>query len=226
MRTQIQGAAALLALAGLAGCVTASNDVVRFLPRSPQQQAMIRDGASVITSRGRLSVVTLRPATRQVTNGRPVFMVEIQNLSKQPLTFHVADVSARQSMGAEAHDLKVFSYDELVQEEKNAQIGRAIGVALVAGANSYSAGRSYWRQADASDRNADLATRVAVQGAANLQALETLAIKDNTLLPGETYGGRLAIQGPDGDTPSRSYTLLLPIGSDVHEFNISQGPAI
>jgi hypothetical protein len=217
----------MVAAVGLQGCVTTSNDVVRFTAASPQQQALIRDGASVITSRGKSSVVTLRPATRAVMNGRPVFIVQIQNLSKQPITFRVADVSARQEHGSEARDLKVFSYEELVQEEKNAQVGRAIGVALVSGANSYSAGRGYWRQARANDENAALAANVAAQGAQNLQALEALAIKDNTLLPGETYGGRLAIQGPEADnTPARSYTLVLPVGSDVHEFHISQGASI
>jgi hypothetical protein len=204
--------AAGVAMLSLAGCVTTSTDVVRFTPKSPQQQAMIRDGESVIISRGKISQVTLRPATRQVINGRPTFIVDIQNLSRQPVTFRVSEVSAQQMLGPEPHDLKVFSYDELVQEEKNAQVGRALGVALVAGANSYSAGRSYWRQARADDQNADLAANVAAAGARNLQALEMLAIKDNTLLPGETYGGRLVLQGPEaGDT-------------DVHQFQIAQGP--
>jgi hypothetical protein len=227
MRASMGNVAIALGLAvGLQGCVTGSTDVVKFTPRSPQQQAMVRDGASVITSRGRLSVVTLRPATRLVENGRPVFIVNIQNQSKATLTFRTSQVSARQSLGGAARDLKVFSYEELVQEEKNAQVGRAIGVALVAGANSYSAGRSYWRQARADDQNAELTANVAAAGARNLEALEALAIKDNTLLPGETYGGRLVIQGPEtGDMPSRSYTLVLPVGADVHEFTISQGPA-
>lgn len=227
MRMNIGFAAIAPIAVVLSGCVTTSNEIVRFTPSSPQQQALLRDGQSVITSRGRNSVVTLRPATRQVQDGRPVFIVEMQNLSKTPLTFRVADVIVKQTLDGETRNLKVFSYDELVQDEKNAQVGRAIGVALVGGLNSASAGRGYWRQARADDQNEQLAANVSAAGARNLAALDTMAIKDNTLLPGESYGGRLVLQGPEAsDAPSRSYTLDVPVGPDVHQFKIAQGSGI
>lgn len=210
----------------LVGCVTSSTDVVRFVP-SPQQQMMMRDGQSVIVSRSQNSIVTLRPATRSVQNGRPVFVVNIQNLSKKQLEFRVANVSAQQIMADETRDLKVFSYEELVQEEKSAQVGRVVAVAMVAGLNSYTAGNHYWRQANAREENAELAANVSAAHEKNLAALEELAIKDDTVLPGETYGGRLVIQGPDGgDRSTKTYSLTIVVGSDVHRIRVSQEPSV
>src|SRR5690348_8561044 len=155
---------AVIAFLCLSGCVTGSTEIVRFVPQAPQQQAMLRDGQSVIVSRSRDSLVTLRPATRNVVNGRPTFVVNIQNLSKKPLDFRVGNVVAQQIIGPETRELKVFSYEDLVQEERSAQVGRAVGVALLAGMNSYTAGNHYWRQARASDQNAELAANVAAAG--------------------------------------------------------------
>ncbi len=47
-----------------------------------------------------------------------MFVVGIDNLSKGPLEFHVADIQALQTINGEQAQLKVFTYDELVQEEQ------------------------------------------------------------------------------------------------------------
>ena len=219
-----RGTACLFALL-LSGCVTASTDVVHFVP-TPQQQALMRDGQSVIVSRAKNSIVTIRPATRAVQNGRPIFIVNIQNVSRQPLEVRLANVSAEQMVAGNTRELKVFSYDELVQEEQQAHTGRVVVAALAAGMNSYSAGNHYWRQVNASNQNAELAATVAATHERNLAALEQLAIKDDTILPGETYGGRLVIQGPESDTALKTYNLSIAVGPDVHRIQVSQGPSV
>ncbi len=220
---RIAVAAAVVCSTVLSGCVT-NSDVVRFNAQSPSQETMIRDGESVIVSRSKNSIVTVRPATRQVSD-RPIFIVTVQNTSKKPINSLVSNVHAEQAIDGDKRDLKIYSYEELAQEERSAQVGRAIMVGVVAGANSSSAGNRYWRQQNANAQNAEMAAGVAEAGARNLAALEALAIKDNTVLPAETYGGRLVIQGPSSDEARmKAYTLTIPLGPDRHRIQISQGP--
>jgi hypothetical protein len=206
-----------------AGCVTAGNDTVQFRAQKTQQ-VMMRDGESTITSRALKSIVTMRPAERKVGN-RPVFIVGIQNISRQPLEFRLANVSAMQMTGGQpVAQLRVYTYDELVQEEQNAQVGRAVLVGVLGGVNAGLAGKSYYRQDQAAYQNAELAAQVSAVGAQNLAALEQLAIKDQTVLPGEVYAGKLYIQGPESqDGNGKMYSLTVQLGTDRHEIIITQG---
>ena len=80
---------ALLLCSVLSGCVTAG-ETVSFRASNPQQQALMRDGQPALVSRQKNSLVLVRPASRQIqTNGRPVFVVAINNLSRQPVEFRV-----------------------------------------------------------------------------------------------------------------------------------------
>ena len=75
----------LVFCAALGGCVTAG-ETVSFRASNPQQQAMVRDGQPALVSRQKGSLVLVRPASRQLqSNGRPVFVVGINNLGKQPV---------------------------------------------------------------------------------------------------------------------------------------------
>ena len=70
----------------LGGCVTA--ETVSFRASNPQQQAMMRDGQPALVSRQKSWLVLVRPAGRQLqANGRPVFVVGINNLAEQPVEF-------------------------------------------------------------------------------------------------------------------------------------------
>lgn len=208
----------------VAGCVTSGGETVRFHAK-PNQQTFIRDGDGVISSRGKNSVVSVRPATHLVGE-RPVFIVGIQNTSRQPLDFRVTDVVATQVVqGQPVAQLKVFTYDELVSEEKNAQVARAVLVAAVGGVNAGLAARqSGYAQYRADVQNAELATNVAVAGQQNLAALEQMAIKDNTIMPGEQYAGKLAMQGPvASDSGPKTYSLAIMVGPDRHDIQVVQG---
>ncbi len=65
------------------------------------------------------------------------------------------------------------------------------------------------------------------QGQANLATLEQSVVKDNTLMPGEWYGGQLHLAPPvDGaGGASKNYVLTLMVGNDRHVIDVSQGPA-
>ena len=76
----------------------------------------------------------------------------------------------------------------------------------------------------AAQNEAMIATAVET-GQRNLSALEQTVIKDNTLLPGERYGGQLQFDAPNGDAP-KSYGITVQIGNDTHQFDVVQSAAV
>jgi hypothetical protein len=238
-----------VAAAVLCGC--ASNETVRFQPK-PDQQALMRDGQSALVSRRKNSIVLIRPAAREFRKGgRPVFVVGINNLSKGPLEFRVADIQAMQSVNGELAQLKVITYEDLKQEERNRQIASALLVGLAAGANAASASQAgYYNststvygprgtytvnttgyspaaaaiaQSNASAENEAMISATIERGQANLANLERSVMKDNTLLPGEWYGGQLHLQPLAQSSEVKSYQIVLTVGADRHEIEIMQG---
>jgi hypothetical protein len=188
-----------------------------FQPRAGQE-ALMRDGMSALVSRGRHSVVTIRPSSRGVgTNDRPVFVVNIENASRIPLDFRVDAVQATQANGQR---IAVIPYEYLVREERSRQVAAAILVGVAAGANAAAnSQRGYWARRQVDEDNAAMAATNARRGQENLAALEAMAIKDHTLLPGERYAGLLHLDALN-DGP-RAYTIALMIGPDRHEISVS-----
>jgi hypothetical protein len=233
--------------AALSGCVTAG-ETVAFRASNPQQQAMMRDGQPALVSRQKSSLVLVRPAARQLqANGRPVFVVGINNLGRQPIEFRVGQVEVTQHVAGTDYQMQVVTYEMLVQEEKNRQVAMAILTGVAAGANAYSASRSgYGHYTTPSGRtgtfysptaNAIAVNTAAIQneamiattvetGQRNMAVLEQSIIKDNTLMPGEWYGGTLHLAPPtDQAGAQKNYTIVITVGTERHVIDISQGPA-
>jgi hypothetical protein len=96
-----------------------------------------RDGQPALVSHLKSSLVLVKPASRQLqANGRPVFVVGINNLSKQPVDFRVGQVEAMQNVAGSDFEMKVVTYEMLVQEEKNRQIASAILTGVAAAGNA------------------------------------------------------------------------------------------
>ena len=242
---RIFGIVALCATLG--GCVT-TGETVAFHASNPNQHALMRDGQPALVSRQKSSLVLVRPASRQLqANGRPVFVVGINNLSNGPVDFRVAQVEVTQHVGGSDYPMKVVTYEMLVQEEKNRQVAMAILGGVAAAANSYSASRAGYgsyttphgrtgtfysptaaaiAQNNAAAQNEALIGATIEQGQRNMATLEQAVIKDNTLMPGEWYGGQLHIAPPvDQGGAEKAYTIVITVGSDRHVIDISQGPA-
>jgi hypothetical protein len=239
--------AVVVLCAAASGCVTAG-ETISFRASNPQQQTMMRDGQPALVSRQKNSLVLVRPASRQLqANGRPVFVVGINNLGKQPVDFVVAQVEAVQHVAASDYEMKVVTYEMLVQEEKNRQAAAAILTGVAAAGNAYSASQAgYGRYTTPSGRTgtfysptaaaiaqnnaayqneAMIATTVEV-GQRNMAVLEQSVIKDNTLMPGEWYGGQLHLAPPtDQGGAQKTYTIVITVGADRHVIDISQTPA-
>jgi hypothetical protein len=233
--------------AALGGCVS-TGDTVAFRASNPQQQAMMRDGQPALVSRQKTSLVLVRPAGRELqTNGRPVFVIGINNLAKQPVEFRVAQVEATQHVGASDYGMQIVTYEMLVQEEKNRQVAAAIITGLAGAANAYGAsqaGRGTYTtpsgrtgtfysptanviaQNNAAVQNEAMFAATVENGQRNMAVLEQAVIKDNTLMPGEWYGGQLHLAPPtDQEGAVKTYTIIIKVGNDRHVVEVSQGPA-
>lgn len=238
---------AVVLCAALGGCVTTA-ETVQFRPSNPQQQALMRDGQPALVSRQKNSLVLVRPASRKVqAHGRPVFVVGIYNLSRTPVDFRVGQVEAMQHVGGSDYPMKVITYDMLAQEEKDRQVAAAIFTGLAVAGNSISASQAGYghyttpsgrsgtfydptaaaiAQGNATAQNDAMVAATVETGQRNMAALERTVIKDDTLLPGEWYGGKLYLAPPaDQEGGQKSYTIVITVGPDRHVIDIAQGPA-
>lgn len=230
----------------LSGCVT--TETVQFRANNPNQQAMMRDGQAALVSKQRTSLVLVRPASRQLqSGGRPVFVVNINNLSRAPVEFQMSQVEVNQIVGANQFAMTVVTYEMLAQEEKNRQVARAILTGLAAGANAYGASRAghgtyttpsgrsgtfysptaaVIAQQNASIQNEAMIANTIEAGQRNMAQLEQTVIKDNTLLPGEWYGGALHLSPPTNppEGSTKSYTIVITVGADKHVIDVAQVP--
>jgi len=237
----------MMALCAVLGGCMSSGETVSFRASNPQQQALMRDGQPALVSRQKSSLVLVRPAARQMqTNGRPVFVVGINNLGKQPIDFRVGQVEAVQHAAGSDFEMKVVTYEMLVQEERNRQVAAALLTGLAAGANAYSAANaghgSYTTpsgrtgtfysptaaaiaQNNAAVQNEAMIAATVETGQRNMAALEQAVIKDNTLMPGEWYGGQLHLAPPtDQGGGPKTYTIVITVGPDRHVIDVAQGP--
>lgn len=236
-------------------CGCAATETVQFRPNA-QQQALVRDGQSALVSRQKNSIVLIRPASREFrAGGRPVFVVGMNNLTAGPLEFRVSNVEATQIVNQQAAALKVLTYEQLVQEEKSRQVFAAVLTGVAAGANAaaaanaghyssnstvytprgayqvhttgYSPTAAAIAQTNASVQNEAMIAATIERGQANLIGLERGVVKDNTLLPGEWYGGQLHLQPLISESSSgpKTYHISLLVGGDRHEIDIVQSAA-
>jgi hypothetical protein len=229
--------------AALTGCVT-NSETVAFRSSNPNQQTMMRDGQPALVSRQKNSLVLIRPASRQLqANGRPVFVVGINNLSRTPQDFRVSQVEATQRVGEAEFPMTVVTFEMLQQEEKNRQIGAALLAGVAIAGNSYSASRAGYATTpsgrtvysptaaaiarnDAAVENGALVAATIERGQQNMAALEQTVIKDNTLMPGEWYGGQLHLAPPTEQPGGQKvYSIVIVVGSDRHVIEVAQGPA-
>lgn len=246
--------AIVVAMAALcAGCVTTES--VQF-QASSGQQALIRDGQPAIVSTKKNSIVMVRPAGRQFQiGGRPVFVVAIYNRTTTPQEFRVSNVRVTQHVNGEDARLKVITYEELVREEKTRQAFRAIGAGLAVAGNSmaaanaghyhanstvytphgtynvrttgYSPTAAAIAQSNASAQNAELIGATIEQGRINMASLERSVIKDDTLLPGEWYGGQLHIAPlVSQDSGPKHYSISVEVGGEQHDIEVAQGAPV
>ncbi|MGT2437806.1 hypothetical protein ACU4GH_20535 [Bradyrhizobium betae] len=79
-------------------------------------------------------------------------------------------------------------------------------------------------QGNAAAQNDAMISATIETGQRNMTVLEQAVIKDNTLLPGEWYGGQLHLTPPtDQGGAQKTYTVVTTVGSDRHVIDVAQG---
>src|SRR6266404_251604 len=156
-------------------------------------------------------------------------------------------IEATQHVGASDYGMQVVTFEMLAQEEKNRQVAAAIFTGLAVAGNAYSASRAGYgsyttpsgrtgtfysptaaaiAQNNASFQNEAMVATTIETGQRNMAVLEQAVIKDNTLMPGEWYGGQLHLAPPtDQAGGQKTYTIVITVGSDRHVVDVAQGPA-
>lgn len=238
---------ALVTALALGGCQTLAK---YSYTAGPGQELMVRQGRDAVVSRQRHSTVILATTSRTSAPGvRPEFVAMIQNTSNQPITFRYGEITAVNAVTDQP--LKVFSLDDLQTEARTAAIVGAILVgaagAAAGAAAARNAGTSYgsgsingpygastytWRTYNPGVANATAAAYGVAAGAAaggmvaagerTVQELERNVLVDQTLMPGEWYGGFMTIASaePENDSGSapRRYRVTVTVGPDTHVF--------
>ena len=153
----------------------------------------MRDGQPALVSRQKTSLVLVRPAARQVqANGRPVFVVGINNLGKQPVDFQIGQVEAVQRVGGTDYGMQIVTFEMLQHEEKNGR-WRWRSWRIAAGANAYSASRAgYGSYTTPSGRTGTFYSPTAAVIAQNNAALENEAMFAATVESGRATWRRLS----------------------------------
>ncbi|AHB50350.1 hypothetical protein W911_14640 [Hyphomicrobium nitrativorans NL23] len=236
----------------LAGC--ASSEQI-LLTAAPDQQAIVRDGIPALISHKK-HLVMLRPNNRLVKSGaRPAFTLVVRNQGQSPETLFEASISASQTLAGKSAAVRVYRYDELVQEEQTRQAMAAVGAALAGAGRAMSAanagyvnttgsfnayrpgyGTAYGtyssttydplraqiaQQAANAETTADFAA-LRAQGESNLMSLQQTILKDNTVMPGEWYGGSIVLDAPEKTGNEMiAYSIVVIFAGEEHVFSIS-----
>lgn len=125
----IKQIALFLCVASLASCATYSK--INCI-ESADQRMIYRDGReSTISAKTHIVVIALESSTIQ--NGtRANFIIAVRNGIDREINFSTENITAKLKSGIPGPDasMKVYSYEELVREEKKRQAWAAFGAAL------------------------------------------------------------------------------------------------
>jgi len=119
----------VLALLLLSGCATYER--ISGVP-SVEQKAIYKDGRKTLLST-KTNVVAMAPQAEKIENGRRGnFIVAVKNQMQIDSLFSTENISAFKKDGKTGKmiALKVYSYQELVEQEKTRQAWAAVGAAL------------------------------------------------------------------------------------------------
>ncbi|MBL7205192.1 MAG: SEL1-like repeat protein [Desulfobacteraceae bacterium] len=224
------------------GCAIKYNKI-STLP-AKNQSSFFKDGRQVIVSQKPNSIVTIAASQGSFpVNTRPSFIIVVNNVSPQPVTFSTEDVV----FSMEGKELKVFSFQELVQEIQQQRRSAATTQALIGALGilgaSMQGGRTYHSGTYQSQNTVGTYSGTTYSPLATLQAQTTFGaltanniaainsaaekqlssvqntiLKKQTVLPNTWYGGYVRIDNmPEPEAP-KSIKSTITVGKDIHEF--------
>lgn len=210
------------------GCVTVEKT---SFAKQAGQEVLVRSGRDAILSQVGSTQLIVAPVSRTEQLPRPSYVALIRNTGSKPVTLRYSDISVVQTDTGKP--LKVWTVDELQSEAR----GQAIALALIGGmagaASGYYSGSGsvngyhysysgYNSGVGAAVANANIRS-AAIDGELNVAALENNMLMDNTILPGESFGGAFVFDAAKVKKTSdpKQYTINFKIGSDVHKIQLA-----
>ena len=209
------------------------------------QKVQYQDGMPIVVS-VKTHGVSVGPSSREITAAdRTEFVVAIQNRGSAPFDVGPDNITAWVE-GARGDPLHVYSYDELLAEEKSRQMWQAVILGTAAASNSinaraagksttsgrfvstfgsgtysettYDAGKAFAAQSLANAQNSANIANFKAQSAASLAALENNIIKRQTIMPGQWHGGRVMIDTPEApEDQALVMVIQFIVGGEQHE---------
>ncbi|WP_370675390.1 hypothetical protein [Pleomorphomonas sp. PLEO] len=221
-------AAACVAALLLSGCVTVEKS---SFAKQAGQEVLVRSGRDAILSQTGSTQLIVAPVSRTQQMPRPTYVALIRNVGSKPVTLRYSDISVIQTDTGKP--LKVWTVDQLQSEAR----GQAFALALIGGlagaAGGYSSGSgtvngyhysySGYNSAAGSALASENIRSATLEGELNVAALENNMLMDNTILPGESYGGAFVFDAAKVNKLSdpKQYTINFKIGTDVHKIQLS-----
>lgn len=227
LKSYLKLAAASAAVLVLTGCVTVEKTT---FAKQAGQEVLVRSGRDAIMSQTGSTQLIVAPVSRTQQMPRPTYVALIRNLGAKPVTLRYSDISVIQTDTGKP--LKVWTVDELQSEARGQAIALAIlgGVAGAAGGyysgsgnvNGHHFSYSGYSSAAGSALASENIRSAAAEGEINVAALENNMLMDNTILPGESYGGAFVFDAAKVTKLSdpKQYTINLKIGPDIHKIQL------
>lgn len=216
----IRSACRVLVAATAASLLVGCASQVRLSPQPMGNQfSAYENGVRSLGSSAQGSMVMLKPLASTVGK-RATFVVTFKNKSARPIDVSTEFISVSGPDGPH----KVYSYEELVAEERRQQnlaIAQTVLGAALQGANSglmdFAGGDPtvFANTAQNAAMIQNLARGDIEESDARLQQYEQTMLRRNTVLPGSVVGGYFQIDVPDGP-----FTIDVRAGDDVHSFRI------
>ena len=90
-------------------------------------------------------------------------------------------------------------------------------------ATTYDPLRAQVAQQAANAQTANDVAMLRAEGEQNLNRLQQTILKDNTVMPGEWYGGSIVLDPPaQADSGTSSYSIVVDFAGEQHTFAVSQ----
>lgn len=127
----------LILLLGLTGCQTMT--ALDLKPKTKQQR-FYDDGAVSVASRAETSLAIVAASNAETPNGQRIQLaLKVENIGNQPFDIDTSNIRVVSSF---PKPIKVYSYDQLAKEERDARNTAIILSAIAGAANSYSAAQA------------------------------------------------------------------------------------
>lgn len=124
----------LIVFSGLAGCQSMTTQTMT--PLDDQKQIYV-DGLVAVASKNDTSIAMIAATSNEIPNGQRIQLaLQVQNLGENSIDIDISNIRVT---SPKLKEVKVYSYAELVKEEKQQRAAALIVNAIAGAANVYSA---------------------------------------------------------------------------------------